>query len=239
MIDSIQHTLSHYHNPSKIFCSIEKAPISCIFSSYKNPYFPAMDRLKSILSLVLIVGSLPLLSQNLERKGSLGVHITPITDSIAAIFELPEKRGVLAQLIIPQSTAENLHMQVNDIILEVEGQTIETTAQLVAETSTWREGDVIDMLVFRKGETVRLGGMVKGKPMETSPLAEVYYDEVPFQEGYLRSIMHIPKDGLKFPVVFYIQGFDCGSIDSYHTPNTMMRKWVDGLVQQGFAVFPG
>ena len=196
-----------------------------------------MERLTSILCLVLISTTLSLPAQYLERKGSLGVEIGPVTDSIATIFGLEEAQGAHIKRVLPQSTAENLKLHPNDIILSVLELPIPTPARLIEITSNWRDGDLVEMEVFRKGEMVRLGGSVKGKPVETSPIAEVIYSAVPFEEGFLRSILHIPKEGRTFPTVFYIQGFDCGTIDHYYDPTSPTRQWVEGLVQQGFAVY--
>lgn len=181
-------------------------------------------------SLLLLLSSLFILSvnaQQLVRKGSLGAIIQPNESG----------KGILLQKVLEGSTAAQVGLVDGDILLKVNGQAFNETQKLVALTQTWRQNDQLEVKVSRAGEVMDLSGMVKGKPMETSPFGEVVYGEIPFQGGLLRSILSLPKGIEKPPVLFYIQGYPCASIDYYHSPKNPQQQLTAGLLQEGIAVF--
>lgn len=167
------------------------------------------------------------LAQELARKGSLG-----------AVVRSAEGGGAI-QIgdVLDQSTAEALGIKSGDVILSINDKTFTQTQDLIAYTSTWRAGEAMSVSVSRNGKTILLKGKVKGKPLETSEFAEVIYDAIPFKEGMLRSILELPKGVENPPVLFFLQGFSCSSIDFYYNPASPIKQLTEGLVERGIAVF--
>ena len=168
-----------------------------------------------------------LTAQTLERKGSLGVRIGPTEDGV----------GILAQMALAGGTAAQIGVQDGDIILSVNGQAMNDVQTLVAETSTWRAGSDVRIKVKRAGKELTLKGKVEGKPLETSRFGSVQYGSVAYDGGLLRSILHLPKGNNKAPVVFFLQGFSCSSIDYYYADDDPVKRLTDGWMENGFAVY--
>ncbi|MCB0634342.1 MAG: PDZ domain-containing protein, partial [Lewinella sp.] len=170
-------------------------------------------------------------------KGSLGVRLEQLTDTQQNTAGYGESGGALISEVLSNSTGQALGLEAGDIIVQVNGNAIANVQAVVQQTQTWREGETLKIEVWRNRRLQDLEGTVRGKPLETSTIAEVIYDEVPFRGGSLRSIIHKPKADGKMPLVVYLQGFDCGSIDDYYFPDSPLRQLVDGLVERGFAVY--
>lgn len=192
----------------------------------------------STLWIVLLL-SLPfnINSQELARKGSLGALLGPVSKEIQSQTQAPSMAGTYLQRVIPNSTASSIGLKAGDIVLKINEETIEHTPKAVQVARDFVADQKVKVEIWRKGKRQTLSGKVKGKPYENSPVAQVVYDAVPFEDGMLRSILHKPKADGHFPLVVFMQGFDCGSIDAYYDNAGPVRKMVDGLVEKGFAVY--
>lgn len=174
----------------------------------------------------------------LARKGALGVRLEALTTTAAQAAKLPAgQQGAVITEVFPTGTGEALGLRAGDIVLSMAGDAVTDVQAVVRHTQSWRSGEPLRMEVWRNGARQQLHGTIKGKPMETSTVAEVTYGAVSFGDGQLRTIIHKPKADGVFPLVVYLQGFDCSSIDYYYQPDSPIRQFVDGLVEKGFAVF--
>lgn len=167
------------------------------------------------------------LAQELARKGSLGAVVR--NGEGAAAIQIGE--------VLQHSTAEALGIKSGDVILSINDKKFTQTQDLIGYTSTWRSGDELNVSVSRNGETLSLKGKVKGKPLEISEYADVVYGAIPFKQGMLRSILEAPKGVDNPPVLFFLQGFSCSSIDFYYNPASPIKQLTEGLVERGIAVF--
>lgn len=186
---------------------------------------------------LLLCFPLFLSGQQLARKGSLGALLAPVTKDIQTQTNAPTTAGSYLQRVIPNSTAASIGLQAGDIVLTINQEAVTNTQKAVQIAGTFIAKQEVKVEVWRQGKRHSFSGTVMGKPFEKSPVAEVIYDAVPFQDGMLRSIIHKPKADGQFPLVVFMQGFDCGSIDAYYDNAGPVRKLVDGLLDNGFAVY--
>jgi uncharacterized protein len=176
--------------------------------------------------------------QNLKRRAFLGVQVSAVSDSLAKAHNLKSPNGALVRGIIPNSTAQALKLQPNDVILQVNKTDILNFMDVPRLAKAFQPGDAVALTLNRKGKTVKVKGKVQPMPYETAPAnAEVRYDEVPLaNNAYARSIMKKPKGSGKFPTIFFIQGYSCSSLDNL-PENDTQRKLMDALVSRGYAVY--
>ncbi|MEM9917628.1 MAG: alpha/beta fold hydrolase [Bacteroidota bacterium] len=178
-----------------------------------------------LVSFLWIAASMQ--AQELERKGSLGAMVSAAEDG----------SGILIPQVLPNGTAASIGLQAGDVVLSINDQRFTEVSPLVAQTKAWREGEEITIQLKRGDQQLELKGKVKGKPKESSDKAKVVYGAVPFQQGQLRSILELPKGVENPPVVFFLQGFGCNSIDYYYNPLSPIKQLVEGLVEKGIAVY--
>lgn len=196
---------------------------------------------KSLLFLLATAGLLTFhdaAAQHLQRRAFLGVQLGPVSDSLARANALSEKTGVRVLRVIPNSTAQTLKLQPNDVILTVNKKPVNSAQEVVGLARNFQPGEKVTLTLNRNGKAVTAKGKVQAMPYETGPAqAEVLYDEVPLKEnGLARSIMKKPKGTGKFPAVFFIQGYSCGSLDNLPESDAQ-RQLMDALVTRGYAVY--
>jgi uncharacterized protein len=195
-----------------------------------------MKSLIIILQLLLLFAATVAHSQNLQRKGWLGVHFENLQSEETQRLNLTQSGAVKVLQVIEGSTASHAGIEVNDIIVECNGKTILEISDLLAIASGFNAGDEIEIKVIRNGKRKTLNGKVLARPFEEAINGEVIYDEMPFRQGYIRTIVNKPEGDGPFPVVFYLQGYTCSSIDNL-TPSSPVKQLIEALVEKGYSVF--
>ncbi|MGI6373139.1 MAG: S1C family serine protease [Caldicoprobacterales bacterium] len=87
---------------------------------------------------------------SIQRPG-IGVIIREITDEIREIYDYPKGVGIVE--IAPNGAADKAGLLPKDIIIGVEGKTIETIDELKKEINKHKVGDIIEFTVWRNGKT--------------------------------------------------------------------------------------
>jgi pimeloyl-ACP methyl ester carboxylesterase len=91
--------------------------------------------------------------------------------------------------------------------------------------------------VQRAGRAQHLVVTVAARPLESYPDLEVRYDEVGPVGSRLRAIVLRPPGAGPFPAVYYLQGYDCASIDCALPQPRPLRDLAAGLARAGFVVY--
>lgn len=185
--------------------------------------------------LTICLLSSNLCSQNLKRKGFLGVYPVTLDQATAQTLGEPELKGAVIKQVTENSTASNASVTANDIITKLNGVEISTAQELVAEAGKLRKGDQANIEIYRNGELLKLSATVLEKKKETSP-GKVEYLELPFDGGYSRTIVHYPDTEGPHPAIYYIQGYTCSSIE-YNNDMSPFKKLMDEFVRNGFVVY--
>src|SRR5712692_9128783 len=113
------------------------------------------------------------------ERAVMGVSIRPITPEDAEDAKLPEIRGVVVNEFNPpdDSPAKRAGIQEGDIIVAVDGQAIESVAQLQQRVGFKKPGEVVQVTVvhdngIRKTIPVRLAPAPSSEPQEVSDADE-------------------------------------------------------------------
>ncbi len=171
----------------------------------------------------------------LPRRAFIGVRLLNVTDSIAIRNTLSDINGVYVAELSEGGSAAEIGLQTSDVILEANGFKAASVYPFIDHIARYQEGDRITLEIVRNGRIKTLSGKMKGFPPETSPYAEVIYDQVTFEDGYVRTIIHKPHDQGRHPVLFFVQGYPCSSVDNmgpYH-PYTRV---LEGFSKRGYVV---
>ena len=86
-------------------------------------------------------------------RGYLGVTIQPVDADMAKAFGLSQGGGALVGDVSPNSPAAKAGIERGDIILELNGQTVNGPDDLSVHVSEMAPGTVAHLKVFRKGQT--------------------------------------------------------------------------------------
>ncbi len=107
------------------------------------------------------------------RRGRLGVHVQDLTPELAQAFGIPRTGGAIIAQVIPESPAERAGMREGDVVVQVNGDDIENAADLRNAVGLLRVGQVIDVVVLRRGRT-----MTTRATIEEPKLAALDGDEI-------------------------------------------------------------
>lgn len=196
-------------------------------------------RLLVLLLMLALVTDLAAQPTHLRRKCFLGMQPAPLSDSLAKAAG--HGAGVVMARVMPGGTLEALGAQPNDILLQVNGQAVADWDGLRPLLPTLFEGDPFAIRVWRsagkKGKEMDLKGQVVGAPREQGNTRyDVQYGEAPFDGGWLRTIVLKPKSPGPHPIIYFIPGYNCFSIDNMN-PASPYAKLFDSLATLGNIVY--
>lgn len=85
--------------------------------------------------------------------GWLGVQIQDVTRELAESFAMKKPQGALVAKILPNSPAANTELQIGDVIIEFNGQTIDKSGDLPPLVGMTPINDKATLKIIRQGET--------------------------------------------------------------------------------------
>lgn len=144
----------------------------------------------------------------------------------------PVDGGVKATEVV-NGTALAIGLQKGDIIQSLNGAAITDFQSLGAALATKRGGDKAEFKVLRAGKEVTLKGKFKPRDFETSPNAEVIYDQADYKDGQLRVIITRPEAEGRHPAMLFIPGYTCSSLDDLDESNPYKRM-IEAYAKAGF-----
>lgn len=94
------------------------------------------------------------------QRAVLGVTILSVNDEIAADFKLDEVKGVFVSRVNEGSSADDAGIQMNDIIVGVNGNETKTVPELQEQVARFRPGDAISLDIIRNGKLLKKNNVV-------------------------------------------------------------------------------
>lgn len=85
-----------------------------------------------------------------QDEAALGITAIDVTPELAARYSLEGKEGVLVTRIEPDGPAAEANLRVGDLILEADGQEVDSVKSFKAILDALREGKVLRLLIQRK-----------------------------------------------------------------------------------------
>lgn len=116
-------------------------------------------------------------AQNLSwSRSRLGLKTIVITPSLRAHYGAPEQLGVLVAEVVPDSPADQAGLQVGDVLIEVNGQEIDSRARLASVLRNQPAG-TLQVTVVRYGKL------------------KIFSARFPTVQGGARILVQLPADG--------------------------------------------
>jgi serine protease Do len=97
----------------------------------------------------------------------LGVRVSQVNEDLGSYFGVDEGEGVLVLSIVDESTAEAIGIKAGDVVVEVEGEEIQSAGDIRESLSDIDDGDEVNVTVVRKKKRVELKGEYKGNSNAT------------------------------------------------------------------------
>ncbi|TGK64862.1 PDZ domain-containing protein [Leptospira wolffii] len=90
------------------------------------------------------------------KRARLGVALDDITEETAKELKLSTPEGAFVRQVQNGSAAAEAGIDVDDVILEIEGAKIKNASDVVSKIRASKVGQRISILVFRKGQTLKI-----------------------------------------------------------------------------------
>ena len=175
-----------------------------------------------ILLLTLAVLPLSLHAQDLPRRGLLGAMLDSGADG-----------KVVVRKVLPGGAAEAMKLAEGTTILALNGAPVTSVPGFLQQLSAYRAGAEVTLAVSEAGKARTAKATLPPFPVENHPGATTTYGTARTTSGTrLRTILVAPT-ARKAPVILYLQGISCGTIDRPFASETdseirMLRELLAG-----------
>ncbi len=105
--------------------------------------------------------------------GWLGVSIQNLNEDLRDYFGLKEEKGVIVVKVFSDSPAEKAGLKEGDLILEVDGEKIEKSSELVRLVSEKEPGTELTLRILRRNRYLNIEVVLGERPQEEELLAGV------------------------------------------------------------------
>lgn len=89
-------------------------------------------------------------------RGRLGFAATPMAPELRTYFGAPADRGVLVEEVRPDRPAARAGLQVGDIVLDVDGDAVHSSREIIDAIADRKKGDTVAMTIERDKHEVKL-----------------------------------------------------------------------------------
>ncbi|WP_448564816.1 alpha/beta fold hydrolase [Thalassotalea ganghwensis] len=194
-------------------------------------------KIKPLLLSLACLGTLALhnAALALDREVRLGFQPVPLAAEQLKTLQLEGQRLSVGH-VLPGGSFASAGLITGDIVLSINEQAIFGREDLGKAKALLRAGETFSAQVLRDGKILKVEGIAQAMQTERFKGADVELDAVPFDNGYLRAILVKPKNVNNPPVVYYIQGYTCGTVEM-QSPKHPVYDFVQGLIDQGIAVW--
>lgn len=137
--------------------------------------------------------------------------------------------------VVPQSTAEAVGLQKDDRLLSLNQKKVNTAQEVIQGIKEMKVGEEVRIEVSRKDKTLTLKGKLKALPEEKTADMETIYGEVKTADNHLRTIITRPLEASqKLPVVVYVGGISCYSVDFAMDSTDKILQLCRNLTRKGY-----
>lgn len=94
------------------------------------------------------------------RRGLLGVSIADVTPELSEAFGLETDAGAVVMAVSPDSGAEAAGIEVSDVIVELDGESIGNSRELRNRVGLMLQGEEVEIALLRDGRRVELEAVI-------------------------------------------------------------------------------
>lgn len=150
--------------------------------------------MKLLSTLAALALAAVTLAQPLPRRPWLGVGSTPV------------EKGLKLLQVVPGSSADQAGLKVDDVIVSVNGKSIDKPPALTAAFAALQTGTTAKVEYLRDGKQSSVDVKLVSRPVDNGPGYETVYDQVESKGHRIRIFVTKPSSAGKHPVLFIIQG---------------------------------
>jgi len=117
-------------------------------------------------------------------RGWLGITIQDLKGELAEYYGLKGKTGVLVASVVPGDPADQAGIKPKDIIINVNGQTVNSSRDLTSLTANLSVGDEAQVRILRNGKSKTLEVQIGKRPLTMASVSENRQKEKEGEYGF-------------------------------------------------------
>lgn len=172
--------------------------------------------------------------QALPRRVYLGIRMENLTDDSRKIMGIGDIKGVLVSEVFPKSTAEEAGFKKGDILLSLNGTGFNVTSDVFTVLAGKKGGDAFTYELYREKKQIKGKSVFRNFPEEKYAGLNVIYSEAKSPIGLQRIIITKPVVKNKLPVIAFIGGIGCYSLDFPMDSNRSEVVLLNSLSRAGY-----
>jgi serine protease Do len=114
------------------------------------------------------------------QRALIGVEIDDVDAEIAAKQNLGEVKGILIKRIVPDGSAEEANLKINDVIVKFDGIDVNTVSELQEQVGKHRPGDKASVTYIRNSKENTVPIVLKNEAGNTSVVTTAMTDDEVF-----------------------------------------------------------
>ena len=190
---------------------------------------------KLFVTLIFLALALDSISQELPRRGFIGIRMENLTDDMRSLMGLVNTKGVLISEVIPKSTAEEAGFKRGDILVSLNKKGVASSSEVLEALVGFKGGDKFEYQLLREKKAVNGEATFKAFPVEQYNGLVVEYSQAKTLTGLQRMIITRPISANgKLPVVAFIGGIGCYSLDFALDTSRSEVQLLNKLSREGF-----
>jgi alpha-beta hydrolase superfamily lysophospholipase len=151
------------------------------------------------MRFVIMALATTLAAQELPRHGVIGLQVGGTPPSV--------------QRVVPGGAGEAAGFQSGNVVLAINETRVDSAEQFVRMIGRHLGGETVRLTVRHGADEIVRAAVLKPRPFETSPDADVLYREVDVRGARRRVIVTRPHRAGRMPAVLIEQGLGCYSLD--------------------------
>ena len=117
-------------------------------------------------------------------RGWLGITIQDLKGELAEYYGLKGKTGALVASVVPGDPADQAGIKPKDIIINVNGQAVNSSRDLTSLTANLSVGDEVQVIILRNGKSKTLEVQIGKRPLTMASVSENRQKEKEGEYGF-------------------------------------------------------
>lgn len=170
-------------------------------------------------------------TNELPRHAVIGLQVAPTNLDKP---EDPATNPPTIKVVATGSAGEAAGFHVGDVLVALDYVPITTAVDFAHRISRHLAGDSVTIRILRQGAPITKTVVLKPRPYETSPDAEILYTFAAVNGTRRRVILTRPKTSGRHPAALLIGGLGCYSLDGEFSRPTGYGPILSALAENGF-----
>lgn len=187
-----------------------------------------------LLFLLTLIFCRETYAQKLSRRVYLGIRMENLTTDALNIMGLTDVNGVLVSDVFPNSTAAAAGFKKGDVLVAVNNMPMTSTVATIAYLGTQKAGTAFTYELVRNKKKIKGKATFTSWPEEHYAGIDMVYTEAVAPTGLQRIIISKPKNKTHLPVIVFIGGMGCYSLDFPLDSNQSEVQLLNRLTRAGY-----